>query len=356
MKFIIYAVILSSLYSGFVYSKMSEIKSNQWDGYNNPYKMNPNFISAFNSLPLEGEIGSSSLAWGDSYWPNNKGSIAWRWTSTNPQNFRYTSPSLYTAQGMTESELNELSPAEKYDLYVGSYDYPTVKKVWSVTSPSSPTWYGICHGIAPASLHHTEPETLDVINNDGIKIRFYSSDVKALLGHHYARESKNGIIQVGKRCFFRGFGSACSDVNAGSFHIILGNKLGISKTGFVADIDRFKQVWNHAAISYTSTTLGEAYLNDTSSILAVKRIKINTTVKYTASIDPSKTPVMGSDLEKYDIRKYAYYLELDEKEKIVGGSWISYERPDFLWYKKKDKFEGHWSKLYEIYKPTKVSN
>ncbi len=333
------------------FTSFAEVESltNTWNGYNNPYKLDRNFKSRLTDLPLQGDLGDSGYAWPDSYWPNYKGSIAWRWNAEYPQNFRYHSPTLREARLMTAEQLNELSPAEKYDLYVGDYSYPTVRKMWRSTSPRSPIWYGICHGIAPASLHYKEPKTVTVTSADGITLTFYASDVKALLGNYYAREGRSRVIQVGKRCFSTWWGTGCSDINAGSFHIILANRLGLTKDAFIADIDPKREVWNHAPISFQSHIVGSAAVAADSHFTAVSRVKVRTTVKYTKSIEPTMNPVIGTELALYDVKEYIYYLDLNSWGKIVGGSWVTRMRPDFVWYKEKVEFTGYWTKLNEIY-------
>lgn len=332
---------------------------NAWDGWNDPYKMDANFENRLNVLPTSGELSSRGLAWPGYYWANNKGGIAQRWTSKDPQNFKYESPSLYELKNMSKEQINELSPAEKYDLYVGSYDYPTVKQVWDTTRKGESAWHGICHGVSPASLNHSEPKAITVKNKDGIEVTFYASDVKALLAYYYAKISDTDVVQVGKRCFVSGSIplirniSGCNDVNPGAFHIIMANKLGISKTGFISDMDRYVQVWNHAAVNYETKIMGKAALTKDAADTATSRVKVRTKVKYAASIDPALTPVIATASAKYDTREYSYYLELNSKGEIVGGEWISRDRPDFMWIKGKDQFTGYWESLNTIYQPTK---
>ena len=38
---------------------------------------------------------------------------------------------------------------------------------------------------------------------------------------------------------------ACEGVNAGALHILLANMVGIRKEGFIADVTRDREVWNH---------------------------------------------------------------------------------------------------------------
>lgn len=353
---------LVALVSSMSLSAFAEVKANNknaWDGWNNPYKIDANFENRLDSLPTSGQLEGTGLAWPGYYWANNKGGVAQRWSAKNPQHFKYDSPSMYEAQNMSADKLNEMSPAEKYDLFTGNYDYPTVDTIWNNTRPGASVWHGICHGVAPASLNHSEPKPVTLTNPDGVKVTFYSSDVKALLAYYYAKVSDSGIIQVGKRCFvgarvpIANRSAGCRDVNPGSMHIIMANKLGISKTGYVADMDRYRQVWNHAAVSFESKIMGSARLDKNAVTSAVKRVRVKSKVKYSASIDPSSAPVIATNLAKYDTRTYSYYLELNSKGEIVGGSWISKDRPDFMWVKEKETFTGYWEQLYEVYKPTK---
>ena len=319
-----------------------------WDGYNNPYRMDANFIARFDSLPLEGEISNSALSWPGSYWPHFRGSIAWRWNAEESRDFYYKSPRISQAQSMSQAQINELSPAEKYDLLVGRDDYPTVDKMWRITSRGSPVWYGICHGVAPASIHHPEPNPITLTSVDNIDITFYTSDIKALLANFYARESQTGITQIGRRCYLTWFGRACSDVNAGAFHMILANKVGLQKVGFIADLDRGREVWNHAPVSYQSEILSLNQFKELSSPFAVSSVEVKTTVKYAASIQPHHEPIIGTPIAEYYQRDYHYYIELNTQGEIVGGTWLSWQRPDFLWFKGKEEFSGYWEKLNDL--------
>lgn len=327
-----------------------------WDFQNNPYRIDKNFEAKMNNLPLTGDIGKKGFAWPGNYWANNKGGIAHRWRAKDPQNFKYESPTRLTLYSMSPEQINELSPAEKYDLYTGNYDYPLVSRVWSQTSKRAPTWTGICHGVAPSSIHHKEPQTVNMINKDGVSITFYASDVKALLAYYYAKDHDAASTQIGSRCsagskvpFVRRF-KACNDVNAGAFHMVLANLVGKKKESFVADMDRYKQVWNHAVNSYETKVVRTTQGPDRASAHGtVRRYKMRTKVVYSASIDPNDSSVLMTKLAKYDTRTYVYWLDVNSKGEIIGGSWESKDRPDFLWVKSKATFTGKWQALNEIY-------
>jgi hypothetical protein len=129
----------------------------------------------------------------------------------------------------------------------------------------------------------------------------------------------------------------------------MANKPGISKTGFIADLDRYGQVWNHPAIKFESKILRSSESERVSAYGTVKRVKVRSKVTFSAEINPFEQVVIATSRAKYDTRTYTYWLDLDSSGKILGGEWISQDRPDFLWFKEKDEFTGYWEGIKEIY-------
>ncbi|MCT4642947.1 MAG: hypothetical protein N4A33_11715 [Bacteriovoracaceae bacterium] len=331
----------------------TQTQSTKWNFQNDPYRIDKNFENRLDLLPKSGDISSSGLGWPGYFWANKKGGIAQRWSSEKPQHFKYESPSLIQLRSMSHQKISELSAAEKFDIMMGRYDYPTVKRVWGQTSKRAKAWHGICHGVSPAGLHHIEPKARTLINPHGIKVTFHSSDLKALVAYYYAKISDTGIIQIGKRCFagkrnpFKAKG--CKDVNAASMHIIMANRLGLTKTGYIADIDPNKEVWNHVAVKFNSKILGIVSPIASSAAGTYKRAKVYTEVYYTGGVDPSPFAILGTQNAKWDIKKYEYYLDLDINNKILGGTWISKARPDFIWVKDKETFaHDYYGKILDL--------
>jgi hypothetical protein len=205
-------------------------------------------------------------------------------------------------------------------------------------------------------MNHAEPRANTVVNRDGIELTFYSSDVKAIMAFYYAKVSESPSVQIGKRCFIASWlpivrrVAGCRDVNPASLHVIMANKLGLEGNGFIADMERYSPVWNHVAVDYKSNVLQTAMPNKKSSEYAVKRVLVESIVNLAASVDPSKEPVIGTQIAEYDEKKYKYWLDLDARGRIVGGSWVSAQRPDFIWSKDKDEFRGYFDGLNQIYK------
>lgn len=46
---------------------------------------------------------------------------------------------------------------------------------------------------------------------------------------------------------------------------------------------------------------------------------------------------------------FRYQLELDQGGDVLGGKWITENRPDFLWVQQKPAFRGYFENMTEIY-------
>src|SRR5574343_122515 len=69
-------------------------------------------------------------------------------------------------QMLAQNPIDYLSPAEKYDLYIGRTDFPLtnyeLKRTGIRTKKNIPEWEGICHYWAPASYLFDEPGPITV--------------------------------------------------------------------------------------------------------------------------------------------------------------------------------------------------
>jgi hypothetical protein len=328
-------------------------------------------------LPTNGEQLDDRYGWSETYWPANVGGIAYRWSSPNPEPFKYKFNSKDELKKMSLQQLSQLSPAEMYDVAMGDYNYTLTRKTLGKFSSRDAWWEGICHGWSQAASNYPEPSKVLIRNPDGIKVPFGSSDVKALLAMHEANNYGGAYSFTGKRCKVGGKvpgegddrdhntnpptvedanSPDCKDVNAGAFHVVLSNMLGIHGRGFVADIDRYNDVWNQPVTSYSSEIVGEEAISELESADGVARkVRIITKMTYGEELKfhtpelaatgirnfVSKEPVTGTVHQEFRMRPYEYYLEIDGAGKIIGGSWISETRPDFLWmFARSDNFKN----------------
>ena len=366
-----------------------------WNNSNNPTRMqvtrngqnyqvgNYNYQNNFYDLPLSGEL--ETKPWSGDYWPTHKGGITNRWYSDSyweSNDYSYDIISNDEAKSIIDTE--HLSPAEKYDIFIGRYDFPLTKhersrtKIMRTVVDSTeydpgfdiPTWEGLCHAWAPATLAYVNPSPVTLENKDGIEVRFGSSDVKALLTFflHYDKSAANFFL--GGRCNtsfddlldqLRSGGitqaeydrqvnsSKCRDTNAGAFHMVLTNQIALLDEGFIADVTRDLEVWNQPVHGYDSKVIKETLGASRGAARGtVKEIEIVTHMYYTVEVGTS-----WYFLDDYDqsesVLTYHYTLELNKNNEIIGGEWISDERPDFLWKQTTPEFSGFFKQLEEIY-------
>lgn len=298
---------------------------------------------------------------------------------------------LADVRALSQQERDALSAAEKYDIYIAlmkgkALDLKLTRDTLNLTGPFKAYWEGICNGWSSAAIEFKEPKNIAYEAN-GIKINFLSSDLKALLSHYHSAitrnwrtAKKNRTSRVGERCkdpflkeawfikdgveyyneivngktVTKKVSPECQDTNAGAFHIVMTNMLGKQKTGFVAEMVRDKEVWNQPVYKYTSSVkdLTTPYVRRTNG--TVKQVEVNTELFYAndggrmfwrndGSDDEFyawANPTNGTSNYRSASKKMKYILDLDRRGNIIGGHWLSYERPDFLWIKRSRGFLG----------------
>jgi subtilisin-like proprotein convertase family protein len=213
-------------------------------------------------------------------------------------------------------------------------------------------WWGLCHAWVPASLLEPEPARKITVNG----VEFTVSDIKALILSVYDRVSS---VALGDRCnefeihhdeFGRVTESACRDTNAGAFHVIITNMLGIHHRAFAEDRTNGHEVWNHPVLGYQILEQrevseqeamqllgrpGEKYTEVYNSPEAVSFRYVSVDTDYVDESDPDDNyPLIGKISEYTKTDHYEYILELDADNLIVGGEWLNSsidEHPDFLW-------------------------
>lgn len=353
-----------------------------------------NVLTTFNALPKVGSLADSRLGWSETYWPSNKGGVAYRWNHPDPKPFKYHLHTKEELLRMSEEELSRLSPAELYDISNDDYDYSLTRKAFGLYSPRDLWWEGICHGWAQAAINYPEPEPIVYTNKSGINVPIGASDIKALLAMHEAYNYKGEKFGfAGRRCKVRGkvVGEAddrdapsdraypvaelaespdCKDVNAGSFHVIISNMIGLHGKGFVADIDRFNDVWNQPIVGYKTEVLSEETVPTPMAVSGVaKRLKVRLAMTYGEELKfytpelaaqghlnfVSKKPVTLTPHQKFLVRTYEYYVDINSSGSVVGGEWITQTRPDFMWlYGRSTTFKNApmpLAHLRHIYRP-----
>ncbi|MEY4064443.1 MAG: hypothetical protein RIR26_651 [Pseudomonadota bacterium] len=343
-----------------------------WDKANNPYNLLPgnSFLERrFDKLKMAAAVSADKLPWSDSYWPNYRGGLAWRWNSTSPADFKsYALPTKEQVAGMSLRQRLELSPAEKYDILTGNWTFPLVDFERKRNNAGDEKWRGLCNGWAAAAAHFREPRPVIVKSVEGIELPFGASDIKALLALYMAQFADGGVRLVGARCNAQakagwettgetGFPRAlteCQDVNPGSFHIILANYVGEWNQSLVGDLVNGAEVWNYPIYEYKTYLLGEQPPTaGTAAPGTVREVKVQTDLRLKIEIDPPNAHNFNEtgqqDVGDHHI-SYQYTLELNAAGEIIGGEWITPLHADFLWTQPAPaQFKQYFNKLGELY-------
>ncbi len=387
MKSILFAILIA----------IPVARAELYNGANHPSNFNRiagiSLITQFESLPMMGNLIDDRLSWSETYWPSNVGGIAYRWNHPDPQPFKYKFHTKEELKAMSFDQMSQLSPSELYDISNDDYNYTLTRRAFGRYSKHDLWWEGICHGWSQAASHYPEPSPVIVTNASGIKVPLGASDVKALLAMHEGYNYGGKFAFVGQRCRVNGKvegeGSSrdrntafppleqansaeCADVNAGAFHVVITNMIGILGKGFVADIDRFNDVWNQPINNYTALVLSEEPVTSEQRGAGIeRRLKINLKMTYgeelkfyTAELAAtgitnfvSKMPVTQTPHQKFLTRDYTYIIELNGEGKVIGGEWLTETRPDFIWmYERAKNFKNSpmpLANLKNIYRPLK---
>jgi hypothetical protein len=341
-----------------------------------------NYVDSFDDLPLQGQL--SVQPWSGDYWPTDHGGIAYRWhgPGTKDQRRGYD---LFSANKLLPTEVRYLSPAEKFDLLLGRSHFNLTRKERRRTqilktikgSPfyeegfEIPYWEGLCHAWAVAALAFKEPKaivaTVERGPYAGLKLPLASADIKALLTY-FIHETPAKTQFLGQRCEFdlddlerqyqeglmsraeyRRQRKACLDTNAGAFHLVLTNQIGRMDEGFVMDVDKETEVWNHPVYSYKSVIL-DSYEGASPGAArgTVRELVLKTSVRYIQELDNSWHRESEHSVER---KVYFYRVELNKYGQIIGGAWKSEQgdRPDFLYKSEIPAFGGIYKLLGSLY-------
>jgi len=228
---------------------------------------------------------------------------------------------------------------------------------WQRCDLNDARWEGICHGWAPAAIHYEEPNNVTMKNKDGLEIPFGSSDVKALLSYFLAEfaSGQEEVQFIAARCNTdienntqEADSLECQDANAGSFHVMLTNMIGLAGTAFICDIDRNFEVWNQPMTKYKYTLGKTSAPTNTSAPGTVKEQSVSLTMYYVKETYPSPTAHKPLILNQ----KYKYVLDLDADGNILGGSYDKNQCDgvDFMWADEEPAFFGYFEPLDKIYK------
>ena len=270
-------------------------------------------------------------------------------------------------------------------------------------------WAGHCNGFSGAAQRHREPQK--AVTRNGVT--FQPQDIKALLAEVHIH--RNVKFLGGRRCenvivanttYTGYYGNQmracptgysmvelrdgdtsypkcvankrnrtispvldeCEDVNAGTFHLVIGNWIGKRRQAIIFDKESFHQVWNYPLYGY------ESKIEQLSKQQAIKRVMPNLQSSiYPFNPQATKFYYVRTTLSYTDVHNESevvnkhnpaslgleYVLEIDAFGDIIGGEWLGtsrYFHPDFLWISLEPKKSATIEQLQRWYpnNPQKV--
>lgn len=347
------------------------------DRNNSPLTLleNSRYVNVYQLDVREGR--TAVQPWSDYYWATYRAGVAYRYADSQfpafagadgwPQVREFFNVNLNTPIN-SSSELNRLSPAEKYDLLVGDINKGLTRSQINNAENTYnsfgriETWFGICHGWAAAAFMHQRPlNKVSVTLPNRMNLDFYPSDIKALSSLAWANSRRAPQLFAGGRCDVknpqqdqngRTIDPNCWDANPALWHATVVNRVGLDKKSFVFDVTYDYEVWNQPVVAYRMSYFNPANSQASSNIRDVMTyLPQMTNDKFRAYRSPSAQWVVGVIMDvDYAVEtapnqnssdssyndgistvQFVYDLEIDEKGNIVGGEWYQNAHPDFVW-------------------------
>ena len=229
-----------------------------WGASDAPSLLDPDFNYKLSELPGAG--AAAKTPWAGSYWPTYRDGINHRWAGATTKS---AAKKYELAFGKTDVEdavsahsgVDSLSSSSCTSDAQCDPDNGSVcaRRVGVTSGHCSPTWFGICHAWAPAAILEVEPK--HAVTHGGVE--FKVQDLKALMTLAYTAGLQVRFMSL--RCNYDSADGpvadkpACKDTNAGSFHVVVANLLGLQSRSFVEDRTYDDQVWNQPVRSYKVT-------------------------------------------------------------------------------------------------------
>lgn len=305
-------------------------------------------------LPERGRVDTKHTPWADHVWSSKNGGIAYRWMRSDHENerdaFHYSTWKRAELLKLSKDQQRELvktfSPAEKFDLLRGRYDYPLLRAERERTYPLRESDDNLNLGWAVAATHIREPDATSQMNADGIEVPFASSDIKALTSYFYATQVKDHLkrYQVGSACFGE-IDQGCKKIDPASFHVLLANMVGNYKRPLIANFDLSEFTDHRPIIGYESDIRFES----------VGYYRVTTMLEYSRVRAPQWRPFEFYNLDT-DRVIYEYTLEVNSRDEIVRGDWLSEKRPEFVWRSDFPALNAEFAPLKDLYHAADLLN
>jgi hypothetical protein len=259
-------------------------KAEQWASSDSPFLFSNNLETRLSALPLEGQ--AANIPWASSYWPVYEDTINYRWDGANSESPAAKYGRAFGVAGVEDAvskyhgiednlDRKECTQSSECDSKIGE---ACAKRTGAAKGRCIPTWWGICHAWAPVSILQPEPKNPVTVNG----VTFKVNDIKALLTLVYnSTTSKFVSLRCNRdddsagNITYDAYGRPtdanreCRDTNAGTYHILLANYLGIMKQSFVEDRTFDDEVWNQPLRGFKFTQVKEVNAVEANRLVGV---------------------------------------------------------------------------------------
>lgn len=296
-----------------VAEELDDGKYEAWNRKNNPASVDSTFLYRAHQLPL---VGASAPPIPGDYWATASDNLNHKWDDASS-----LSPAAKFAKAFGKPDLEE-EISQNYGVKSatrqkkcetdsdckGDGDAAICAKSYDGKEKRCiPTWWGICHGWAPYAFSEPAP-TRQVVHTaqDGSKITFFPGDLEGLMSLVYGELPDGATKFLSERCdedkvetdaYGRPTRGDCGDMNAGSWHVLVTNMLGLRKKSFVIDRTYDSQVWNQPVWKYRITNAKNGKLNEISREEAISQVGL---------AEERTTLVATSDMKKDEQKSGTY--------------------------------------------------
>ena len=258
-------------------------KADEWGAADAPSIFTSDLKMKVSELPLDGE--ATNVPWASSYWPIYQDAVNYRWNGASTD-----SPAAKYGKAFgiadVESKVSKNHGMERYSSRTAcTTDAQCNDKIGEVCSKKPgasggvciPTWWGLCHAWAPASI--LEPEPVHPVTRNGVT--FKVNDIKALMTMVYNsstskfvslrcdEDDSSGAITYDAYGRPTGEDAECDDTNAGTYHVLMTNYLGLRGQSFIEDRIFDDEVWNHPLRAYRITQQTEVTAQQANKLVGV---------------------------------------------------------------------------------------
>ena len=278
-------------------------KFEAWGAQDAPGLFSSTLEYKLDALPMNGQ--ATNIPWASSYWPVYQDSINYKWAGATSDSASKKYEKAFGGTGVEDavsryhgidaqtSRKECTATSECADLKDGS---ECAKRPGAAKGRCIPTWWGICHAWTPASI--LLPEAKNPVTKNGVT--FTVNDIKALVTLvHNSTNTKFVSLRCNKdvqdhlpdssKVHFDEYGRPkdvdreCRDTNAGTYHVLLANYLGIMKQAFAEDRTAFSEVWNQPLRAYRITQKKEVTGTEANRLVGVTAVG-GTTVSKTGTV------------------------------------------------------------------------